>query len=291
MANQTSRPTLATGTPLRVFSTPRGRRRYRRATDVFLLVPAAIGLALLVAAYPPSRFERSLIAFLGSFPDWLDPLWGFAYDALALWAIALGVAALVGRRAMIALQVIASLAVAAVLAALAFRSTSATGRTRTTSCGWPWTTGRSPFFVWRSAAPPSSPWPSTSYGRSSARAGGCSPSASSERSCSRRRRRARRSPPSSRPWPRPPRCGSPWARRPVIRRRRTSSPRCDRSACPSSSSSPPTGSRPGRTSRAGSTPKDDGSLSRCSGATPTTRICWRSSGGPSGTRARARACA
>jgi hypothetical protein len=107
---------------LRVFSTSRGRRRFRRASDVFLLVPSAIGLAALVAAYPPSRFERSLIAFLRSFPDWLDPVWGLAYDALALCAVVLVAAVLIGRRAVIALHVVASLAVAASLATLAFRA-------------------------------------------------------------------------------------------------------------------------------------------------------------------------
>jgi uncharacterized protein (TIRG00374 family) len=107
--------------PRRVFSTSRGAPRFRRATDVFLLVPAAIGLAALVAAYPPSRFERSLVVFLASFPDWLEPVWGLAYDVLALWAIALGASALIGRRAGIALQMLASLAVAAALAALVFR--------------------------------------------------------------------------------------------------------------------------------------------------------------------------
>lgn len=123
MANQTAlaSPALPHRAQLRLFSTPRGRKRYRRATDVFLLVPAALGLVALALAYPPSRFERSLIAFLGSFPDWLEPVWGLAYDALALWAIVLGAAVLVARRAMIAVQVIASLAVAAALAALAFR--------------------------------------------------------------------------------------------------------------------------------------------------------------------------
>src|SRR6187551_2913655 len=47
--------------PARVFASPRGQRRYRRATDVFVLVPSLLGLALLIAVYPPSAFERSLV--------------------------------------------------------------------------------------------------------------------------------------------------------------------------------------------------------------------------------------
>ena len=112
---------LSAGRPLRLFSAPRGRKRFRRASDVLLLVPSAIGLALLVALYPPSRFERSLIAFVRSFPDWLDPLWGLAYDALALWAVALVVAALVARRGVVAFHALASAAAAAGIAAVAFR--------------------------------------------------------------------------------------------------------------------------------------------------------------------------
>lgn len=121
MATETAAARRRVLAPRRVFSTSRGAPRFRRATDVFLLVPSALGLAALVAAYPPSRFERSLVAFLASFPDWLEPVWGLAYDLLALWAIALGAAALIGRRAGIVLRMLASLAVAAALAALVFR--------------------------------------------------------------------------------------------------------------------------------------------------------------------------
>lgn len=60
--------------PARVFASSRGQPAFGRATDVFLLVPSLIGLALLIAVYPPSRFERSLIRFLATFPQWLDPL-------------------------------------------------------------------------------------------------------------------------------------------------------------------------------------------------------------------------
>lgn len=92
---------------------PRGQRRFRRATDVFLLVPSLAGLGLLIAVYPPSAFERSLVRLLGTLPGWLEPCWQIAYDSLALLAVALVVAALVGRRSLVLLQTAASVALAA----------------------------------------------------------------------------------------------------------------------------------------------------------------------------------
>jgi uncharacterized membrane protein YbhN (UPF0104 family) len=97
---------------LRLFSSPSGERRYRRATDVLLLVPALVGLGILIAVYPPKRFERSLISLLDSVPGWLDPVWIFFYDLLAIWAIVLLVAAVVARRSFVTLQALAALALA-----------------------------------------------------------------------------------------------------------------------------------------------------------------------------------
>jgi hypothetical protein len=65
---------------IRVFASPPGQPRSRRATDVVLLIPALLGLALAMAAYPPATFQRSLQRFLASIPDWLDPVWGFFSD-------------------------------------------------------------------------------------------------------------------------------------------------------------------------------------------------------------------
>ena len=101
---------------MRVFSSSRGRRRFRRATDVFLLVPGVLGLALLVALYPPSRFERALIRLLASTPGWLEPLWALLYDGLALLAVVLVAGAVVGRRRIVVLQVVVSVLLAAVVA-------------------------------------------------------------------------------------------------------------------------------------------------------------------------------
>jgi uncharacterized membrane protein YbhN (UPF0104 family) len=120
-----ARPPLATGSlrarHLRVFSSPAGARRFRRATDVLLLAPSLLGLGLLVVAYPPSAFEQSLTAFLASFPTWLDPVWTLLYGSLALWALALLVAPLAGRRYRLAFQALASLALTMLVAIVCTR--------------------------------------------------------------------------------------------------------------------------------------------------------------------------
>ena len=111
-ASTSSALTQVTPTRLRLFSAERDQPRFRRATDVFLFVPALLGLALLVAAYPPSRFERSLIALLDSFPGPLDPIWAALYDMLAIWALVLVGVAIVARRHAVWLAALASVVVA-----------------------------------------------------------------------------------------------------------------------------------------------------------------------------------
>jgi len=98
--------------PARVFASPRGQRRYRRATDVFVLVPSLLGLGLLIAVFPPSAFERSLIRLLVALPGWLDPLWEILYDTLGLLALALAALAVVGRRPTVLAQAALSVALA-----------------------------------------------------------------------------------------------------------------------------------------------------------------------------------
>ena len=113
--------TQITPTRLRLFSAEREQPRFRRATDVFLLVPTLLGLALLVAAYPPSRFERSLIALLHSLPGPLDPIWAALYDLLAIWALVLVVVAIIARRHAVWLAALASVAVAVAVTLLSAR--------------------------------------------------------------------------------------------------------------------------------------------------------------------------
>jgi uncharacterized protein (TIRG00374 family) len=96
---------------VRPFAAPSDQARTRRATDVVVLVPALIGLATVIAVYPPSSLELALVRFLGAIPNWLDPVWAFFADLVWLWALMLGAIALVGRRYFVVGQAIAALVV------------------------------------------------------------------------------------------------------------------------------------------------------------------------------------
>ena len=89
-------------------------------------MPSLLGLALLIAVYPPSAFERSLVRLLASLPDWLDPLWEIVYDTLGLLALALAALALAGRRPAVLAQ--AALSVALAVAITVVSSRLAVGR-------------------------------------------------------------------------------------------------------------------------------------------------------------------
>ena len=106
---------------VRLYAAPSGQPRVRRATDVLLLLGALLGLWLLIAAYPPSGFERSFEDFLQNVPGWLGPVWGVAYDFLWLWAGLLVLAALACRRWVIALQAAGALVLAAGIALIVSR--------------------------------------------------------------------------------------------------------------------------------------------------------------------------
>jgi uncharacterized membrane protein YbhN (UPF0104 family) len=98
---------------LRVFVGSSSQPRFRRASDVLVLVPSLVLLAALVAVYPPSRFERTLHGFLAAVPGWLDPVWEVVYDLLVCWAVALVVAALLCRRFAVAAQTVGTAVAAA----------------------------------------------------------------------------------------------------------------------------------------------------------------------------------
>ena len=125
--NRPSTPSRALGPPTRTavrprfFSTTATQPRFRRATDVFLLVPAALGVVALVAAYPPSRFERALNAWVASLPGPLAPIWTIFYELLAVWTVVLVLLALVTRRPFVWLPAIGAGAIAIAISALAGR--------------------------------------------------------------------------------------------------------------------------------------------------------------------------
>jgi hypothetical protein len=114
-------PAVLLARRLRIFASPAGQPRSRRATDLVLLLVALAGLIVVVAAYPPSGFEESLERFLASIPGWLSPLWGFLADLTWLFAILLIGIALVRRRVFVAMEAVASLVAAALLGVLAAR--------------------------------------------------------------------------------------------------------------------------------------------------------------------------
>jgi uncharacterized protein (TIRG00374 family) len=105
---------------MRLYSSPPGGRRSRRASDVLLLVGALVALGLLIVAYPPDRLEQSALSFFASLPDWLDPVAGFLYDLLPVWAIIILVVTAISRWR-VAAQGLAALAVALALAIVSSR--------------------------------------------------------------------------------------------------------------------------------------------------------------------------
>ena len=105
----------------RLFASPPGEPRVRRATDVLLLVPALGGVALLVAAYPPSEFERSFSSFLDSAPGWLGPVWAFLYDLLPLWALVLLGFGVFCRRRLVVFEAVGAAVVAVAVAVVSAR--------------------------------------------------------------------------------------------------------------------------------------------------------------------------
>src|SRR6478672_6025898 len=80
---------------LRLFASPAGQPRVRRATDVLVFVPTLVALVALAVAQPPGVFEEALIRFLAAFPDWVGRVWGFLLGAAGVWVAALVVASLV----------------------------------------------------------------------------------------------------------------------------------------------------------------------------------------------------
>jgi len=109
---------------IQIFSSPIREPRFRRATDVVLLVPSLVGLAILVAIYPPGPFERSVSRLLGSVPSFTNPLWELLYDLLAAWTLALLATALLSRRGFVLAQALAGFALAAAVAFVCARLAS-----------------------------------------------------------------------------------------------------------------------------------------------------------------------
>lgn len=134
-------PPWLPGPGYRIFSSPSGAPRFRRATDVLVLLPSLIGLVILVLAYPPGRFERTLESLLASIPPWISPVANLLYDVLGAAAVAGVLAALAARRVVVLGQAASSLLFALLVALgaarLALGSWPDVGRALTGGSGAP----------------------------------------------------------------------------------------------------------------------------------------------------------
>jgi uncharacterized protein (TIRG00374 family) len=106
---------------IRIFSSPVREPRFRRATDVVLLIPSLVGLAILVATYPPGSFGRSFARLIDTVPGFTNPVWVFLYDLLGAWTLALLATALLSRRGFVLTQALAAFALAAGVAFVSAR--------------------------------------------------------------------------------------------------------------------------------------------------------------------------
>ncbi len=105
-------PTEVLRKGLRVFSSSKGQRRSRRASDVLILAPSALALIIMTLAYPAVTDSSSLGRLVASLPSELTPVWEFLFDLLTLWAVVAVVASVVRQRWVILTQTVASLVVA-----------------------------------------------------------------------------------------------------------------------------------------------------------------------------------
>ncbi len=84
----------------RAFAVPKAPQRFRRPTDVVLLVLSLIVLVgtATAASDAPGDFEQSLADWLSNLPGLFDFFWNITYDAMQLWVVAIGLLALLRRR-------------------------------------------------------------------------------------------------------------------------------------------------------------------------------------------------
>jgi len=73
---------------VRLFAVPAGAQRFRRPTDIVLLVATGtIALAVgMVADQPPSGLQQGIMQVFASLPTLLDPLWQVSIDAAVVYA-------------------------------------------------------------------------------------------------------------------------------------------------------------------------------------------------------------
>ena len=84
--------------PIRFFSSARDASRARRPTDAVLLLTGAVFIWLASLARGPSDLSRAIGEFVAAIPGLFGWFWELSYDGALLWALALVVAAVAGRR-------------------------------------------------------------------------------------------------------------------------------------------------------------------------------------------------
>ena len=91
---------------------PSAPARFRRPTDVVLLVVSVIVIAVTAARVDdPGAFEQSFATWMAALPQWFDIVWGPAFDFVQIWVLIIGVLALARRRWSLLRDWVASLAV------------------------------------------------------------------------------------------------------------------------------------------------------------------------------------
>ena len=104
--------------PIRFFSSARDASRARRPTDAVLLLTGAVSVWLAALARGPSNLSRAIQDFVAAIPGLFGWFWELSYDGALLWALALVLAALAGRRPGLARDQILAAGVALGLASL-----------------------------------------------------------------------------------------------------------------------------------------------------------------------------
>ena len=83
----------------RAFAVPTDPQRFRRPTDVVLLVLSLVILAVTASTVDdPGDFEETFADWLASLPGFLDFFWTTVHDFVQLWVLVVAVLALVRRR-------------------------------------------------------------------------------------------------------------------------------------------------------------------------------------------------
>jgi len=83
----------------RAFAVPSTPARFRRPTDVVLLVLSFVVVVVTAMQVDqPGDLEKTFAGWMAELPGVLDLLWNVAFDSLQLWALVIGVLALVRRR-------------------------------------------------------------------------------------------------------------------------------------------------------------------------------------------------